>query len=577
MSLNIQNDLQQPVASLIDDLKCDDVGRQVAAVSKLHTVAVALGPDRSRSELITFIQTSMLNEEDEVAAELAGQLDSTFLKLLGGQQPGENFHLLTPIYEALLGSEESTVRNKTVASIKDVLDTIDHAQVTEHVFKLFDRLSSSTEWFTKKSCAASLAGILISYLGKSERDRVMERFRTSLFPDENPIVRRAALMACKSIFSNNDLFSNNQSSSLEWLEMLKTVINDPQDSVRLLIVEPLALIGQFLDHATQIDQIYPLEIQLIGDMSWRVRYMAATAYPELMRGVGLEIPDFNPLIAFCSLLTDYEAEVRVAAAGQIARVAELWPVEATFTEGLLPTLRQLVIDQNQEVRAALALQLNSLSQVAGKEATMSELLPLFLQLFQDDSSKVRLNVISRLDVINRVIGVEHLSQALVPAIVKLTEDALWTVRQAIIEYIPVVSEHLGVQFFDSQLLNICAGLLDDPVYAVRQSTIALFEKIGSLFGTRHFAEKCFPVIVKYAEHTNYLRRITFLMAVAKCASIFTEIDQSVWFPSVERLSKDPIANVRINAAKVAKKLPFMGDILGRLREDEDEDVRFYAS
>jgi serine/threonine-protein phosphatase 2A regulatory subunit A len=44
-----------PVAVLIDELKHDDVTLRLNAVRRLGTIALALGPDRTRDELIPFL------------------------------------------------------------------------------------------------------------------------------------------------------------------------------------------------------------------------------------------------------------------------------------------------------------------------------------------------------------------------------------------------------------------------------------------------------------------------------------------------------------------------------------------
>ena len=45
-----------PIAVLIDELKHDDVSVRLAAIRRLSTIALALGPERTRDELIPFLQ-----------------------------------------------------------------------------------------------------------------------------------------------------------------------------------------------------------------------------------------------------------------------------------------------------------------------------------------------------------------------------------------------------------------------------------------------------------------------------------------------------------------------------------------
>lgn len=50
-----QNDELYPIAVLIDELKHDDVILRLNAIHRLNTIALALGADRTRDELIPFL------------------------------------------------------------------------------------------------------------------------------------------------------------------------------------------------------------------------------------------------------------------------------------------------------------------------------------------------------------------------------------------------------------------------------------------------------------------------------------------------------------------------------------------
>ena len=44
-----------PIAVLVDELKHEDVVLRLNAIRRLSTIALALGPERTRSELIPFL------------------------------------------------------------------------------------------------------------------------------------------------------------------------------------------------------------------------------------------------------------------------------------------------------------------------------------------------------------------------------------------------------------------------------------------------------------------------------------------------------------------------------------------
>ena len=97
-----------PIAVLMDELRSDDVQLRLNAIHSIPTIALALGPDRARSELITFLQDSV-DDEDEVLLTLAEELGRNFEEYIGG--PPYAHVLLGPL-ENLSAVEETLVRDK---------------------------------------------------------------------------------------------------------------------------------------------------------------------------------------------------------------------------------------------------------------------------------------------------------------------------------------------------------------------------------------------------------------------------------------------------------------------------------
>lgn len=123
------------IASLIDDLKNEDVTFRLISVKKLNIIANALGEERTRSELVPFLQGSFkffcfvlfafffyfelkktrcflyiesLDDEDEVLFALAEELE----KLVGAVGGSEYAYCLLSPLENIAAVEEATVRDK---------------------------------------------------------------------------------------------------------------------------------------------------------------------------------------------------------------------------------------------------------------------------------------------------------------------------------------------------------------------------------------------------------------------------------------------------------------------------------
>lgn len=96
-----------PIAVMIDELKSAEQKKRINSVKNLGTVAIALGPERTRQELLPYI-LELMDDEEEVLLALAETLPSQ-LEFAGGPMYAE--HVLRPL-EKLCASEETTVRDK---------------------------------------------------------------------------------------------------------------------------------------------------------------------------------------------------------------------------------------------------------------------------------------------------------------------------------------------------------------------------------------------------------------------------------------------------------------------------------
>jgi serine/threonine-protein phosphatase 2A regulatory subunit A len=96
-----------PIHLLMDELKSEDVVLRLSSIRRLSTIALALGPQRTRDELIPFLQ-DQLDDEDEVLLVLAEELGN-FQEYVGGKEYA--WTVLGPL-ENLAAVEETLVRDK---------------------------------------------------------------------------------------------------------------------------------------------------------------------------------------------------------------------------------------------------------------------------------------------------------------------------------------------------------------------------------------------------------------------------------------------------------------------------------
>jgi hypothetical protein len=112
-----------PIHLLMDELKSEDVVLRLSSIRRLSTIALALGPQRTRDELIPFLQ-DQLDDEDEVLLVLAEELGS-FSEYVGGKEHA--WTVLGPL-ENLAAVEETLVRDKVCLESLDIVLSADRCR-----------------------------------------------------------------------------------------------------------------------------------------------------------------------------------------------------------------------------------------------------------------------------------------------------------------------------------------------------------------------------------------------------------------------------------------------------------------
>eukprot|EP00871_Galdieria_phlegrea_P005584 jgi/Galph1/6026/GphlegSOOS_G4676.1 len=592
-----------PIAVLIDELKNEDMQLRLNSIKRLGTIASALGPERTRAELLPFLSEN-IDDEDEVLLALAEQLGN-FVDAVGGPS---NAYCLLDLLETLAAVEETVVREKAVESLSKLVEIMAEAKQSDDIVKyyvpLVKRLAKG-DWFTSRISAAGLFYSAYKYLPEDLKEwkKELRSIFRDLSQDETPMVRRAAASKLAKFATVVEV----ECVEKEIIPIFVRLAADEQDSVRLLAVENCAVLAKLIPLQSPARQEYliPITRELAADKSWRVRFMFADKICELAEGLGFEATVKELAPAFYQLIEDCEAEVRTAAAFKIAalfetisrldnKMTDSSSVVSEVFEKLYSYSRNLSLDDSPFVRSALASNIMSVAPIAGPEITRDTLLRMFLKLLQDDFSEVRLNIIGSLDKVSQVIGIDKLASDLLPSVVELSEDRNWRIRYAAIELTPTLAKQLGKEYFESdkKLGILCIQWLSDSVYAIRELAITNLKSLTELFGQDWATKHVVPSIVAlYKSSKNYLYRMTALHAMACLSSVLpADVSEQVFVPLlVEEASQDPVANIRFGAAKTLqetathiKKETVKNEVIPCLEKlknnmEEDSDVRYYAN
>jgi serine/threonine-protein phosphatase 2A regulatory subunit A len=509
----------------------------------------------------------------------------------------ENLHVLLRPLELLICGEESSIRDKAMTSIEEVMRKMTDESVTRYFVPLINKLANK-DWYTSRSSAAALIAITFARITDRTRKELLMVLH-KLSADDTSAVRRAVAKALPGVVKVAP-----PAVQLEMIELLKILSKDDQDSIRIQAIAACAVFASIATVEQKAQKIILIIVALSSDRSWRVRWSLchhlkdispAMVDPSSSGGGGStsDVAQHASLVSTLSnvyenLLNDPEPEVRAAAGLHLAEVCRYIPKSILLSK-IVPTLQRLAVDNSDFVRAVVASEVSQLSPFLGKEDTVKLLLPLLLSLLRDDGCDVRLNVISHLDGINGTIGVELLSQSLLPAIVSLAQDPKWRVRLAVIELMPMIAKQLGPEIFTTHLINVAVGWLGDQIYTIRQAGAVNLRALATIFGEDWTTKQILPRLEKLIGNTVHYQRITALFA----AQVLLETPSCslsmcrLLVPLVLRLAHDPVANVRLTLAKLLphplRILPQadalrveVGSVLKAMLTDGDRDVRFYA-
>lgn len=590
----VDSEALYPLALLMDELKHDDIANRVEAMKKLDSIALALGPERTRDELVSFLTDVAQDDEDEVFAVLADELGK-FVPLVGGP---EYATVLLPVLDLLASTEETLVRDKAVKSLNTIAAQMSPEQLLESFIPLVEQLANA-DWFSSKVSACGLFQSVIVAVKDSTIRKKLLLLYSKLVLDETPMVRRAAgkhLPKLIDLLAANSHLCNDE----DWeciSGMFQKIINDNQDSVKFLAVDILISTLKYFNQIgsdVHTKDLLESAIKLITDEAWRVRYMAAERYATIAEQFGQNKEYINSLIPpFLSLCQDNESDVKKAIAEQLPGFTKYISDSNVIIDDILPAVRNLSTDESETVRASLALKITDLVLLLNKDEVIQHLLPILLNMLKDEFPNVRLNIIANLKNVNEVIGIDMLSESLLPAITELAKDVNWRVRIAIIEYTPVLAEQLGVQFFDQQLSDLFLSWLWDTVHAIRQAAVQNLTKLTVIFGSDWCRDEIIARLLKFDSQLleNFVYRFTMLSALTalvEVVDVSVVVDQVL--PFVVGLADDKVPNIRFNVAKSYAKI---SDILvkanktqliketiipslEKLCQDEDFDVRYFA-
>lgn len=527
----------RPIAILIEELTKEDIQIRLNAMRQLHTIAKALGPSRTVSELIPYL-TDMIDDDDEVLVVMCKEL-LNLIPWVGGP---ENVHHLLKPYETLCVVEETNTRDFAIEGASKVLEQVP-TEICETVgFNMLTRLLGS-DWHTARVSGSLLAPAVYGRVGQAVKENI-EKIFLPLANDTMPMVRRAVVQATSKFLAH----LSSQTLRESFLPVFVQLCKDDQDGVRLLAVKTLSEFRNSFNVQEAAQFLRLCVCAACLDTSWRVRYVAADNFVQLCDLLGLEWTKDRLLDNYVKLLRDGEAEVRAAAVAKCGEICKRIG-EDLFVEKVTPVLKILAEDDAKYTRASLANSIIELfhTDCLQKSVAIRDIVPIILTLLKDEFPEVRLNVIKNLESATHSFELKSFRQALLPSVRELSTDANWRVRTAIIALTPNLAKHLGQEFFE-EIDPAPLSWMADQVSEVRQCAARNLTNLGKVLGDRWVVEQLIPNLIrKGAESPQYLQRIAVLEAMMHMVDT---LSPSICIPLLKlavKLVKDAVPNVRLKA------------------------------
>lgn len=558
-------------AILIEDLRSDDKSRKLNAVPRLNTIAEALGPERTRNELIPFLQ-ELLDDDEDILYELAKSIRN-LSKFVGGSRYTP---CLLELLEQLYTVEEEIVRNAAVESTGFILENCEISTVADLLIDLVKRLSNQ-DWFCVRSVAAQLVPSILKLIPLDKVQFILQQLQL-LLKDTNTEVRKTS---AKSLSQLSFLLGRFETVIVG---MLNDVARDNSDTVRLLTIDCLLEFSNSTNNV-RVNAILGGIIKILGeDSAWRVRYLLTDKLVELSEKLGAEQKVLLVYQIYTKSLQDSESEVRTAACTKLAEVARIMSPEETIRH-ILPLLGTLGND-NLVVKGALACQITQLCPIVGRSATNDKVLPVILDLLKSDNLEIKLSIFKDLDCLQSVIGTESLVQSIFPTLREFSENPTWRVRADLIQMLPHLYKQLGKDFFSDHLVGILLKGLEDQIFSVREASISAVSTISAEGDPNWCESALITTLIELQTAGSYNKRLIPLAIIRVLFPLVTGESKSRLFSMLIGMASDSVPNVRLKVAKVAKEIaPYVREVSLRdplkttlrvLNRDEDQDVRYYA-
>ena len=529
--------------------------------------------DKIISEFIPYIQKIINTEEDEVLLAISEELPR-FKSYLDGKQ----MTAVLPLFLALLGCEETVVRESTVEGLRKLVPSFTDEQVQKDLIPMVVNISNG-EAFQFKVSACYLIRICYPKAGKEKEKLVNLYFK--LCDDDTPIIKRTAAKE----FGPLCLIIEKDTVKSEMLNCYKKFMNE-SDTVRVTILPSIVQLSKIF----QEPELQKLHIQNINaasiDKSWRVRNELANLYPQFI-DYFQNSPNLDLVQPICTLMKDSETEVKASALKALNQIISKLPSDKVNTQ-IVPTLRGLNNESNKDTKSNIGLLFGPISRIIGYTGFNANLGTMMDTLMKDENAEVRLGVAkSMYDIFVSSDG--SLLSSINSFLGTMQKDAQYRIRECVYDTLAKLGIKYGLEVFKNNIEGLFFNYLTDNVASVREIGIKSLSSLIKQFGTSWVTSSLIPKLQSHlsGQKISYLNRMCMIHSVCVCAEYLdTKQNSEFIVPILAKGLKDKIPNVRFYTIKLIEKIYKNLDSSSKskleggikaLISDEDPDVKYFAS
>ena len=530
-------------------------------------------PDKIISEFIPYIQKIIPTEDDEVLLAISEELPK-FKSFLDGKQ----MTAVLPLFQLLLGCEETVVRESTVEGLRKLVPSLSDEQVQKDLVPMILNISNM-EAFQWKVSACYLIRICYPKAGK-EKERLVNLY-SKLCDDDTPIIKRTAAkeFGPLCLIIEKDYVKN------EMLNYYKKFMNET-DAVRVTILPCLVQLCKLF----QDSEMQKVHLQNITnasvDKSWRVRNELANLYPQFIDYFSNN-SNIDLVSPICTLMKDSETEVKTSALKALNAIIKKLPADKVSSI-IVPTLRGLNNESHKDTKSNIGLAFGPISRIIGYNSFNTNLGVMMDSLMKDENAEVRYGIAkSMYDIFISSEGA--LVSSINALLGTMQKDTQYRIRECVYETLAKLGANYGLDLFKSNIEGLYFNYITDTVASVRDVAIKTLPILIQKFGVSWVATGLVPKLQSFLStpKLGYLNRMCIIHSICVCAEYLdAKQNADLVVPVLLKGLKDKISNVKFYTIKLIEKFYKNLDSSSKnkidaavknLLNDEDPDVKYFAA